>query len=89
MATGWLIYQSSMIALEQLTTSRLFQPSSIKGICMRQNDKHCPLTPHMFFLRYLMVDVVVNNVMATSNTPDYSKYFFKDAVRGTFLSLPS
>lgn len=28
---------------------------------------------------YLMVDVVVNNVMATSNTPDYSKYFFKDA----------
>ncbi|KDR81372.1 hypothetical protein GALMADRAFT_239237 [Galerina marginata CBS 339.88] len=28
---------------------------------------------------YLMVDVVVNNVMATSTTPDYSKYFFKDA----------
>lgn len=28
---------------------------------------------------YLMVDVVVNNVMATSITPDYSKYFFKDA----------
>ncbi|KAJ3486824.1 hypothetical protein NLJ89_g11774 [Agrocybe chaxingu] len=28
---------------------------------------------------YLMVDVVVNNVMATSTTPDYSNYFFKDA----------
>jgi alpha-amylase len=28
---------------------------------------------------YLMVDVVVNNVMATSTTPDYSKYMFKDA----------
>lgn len=28
-----------------------------------------------------MVDVVVNNVMATSLTPDYSKYMFKDAVR--------
>ncbi|KAI0085427.1 alpha-amylase [Irpex rosettiformis] len=28
---------------------------------------------------YLMVDVVVNNVMATSLTPDYSKYMFKDA----------
>nr|BAW15173.1 alpha-amylase [Pholiota microspora] len=28
---------------------------------------------------YLMVDVVVNNVMATTTTPDYSNYFFKDA----------
>lgn len=28
---------------------------------------------------YIMVDVVVNNVMATSTNPDYSKYFFKDA----------
>jgi len=27
---------------------------------------------------YLMVDVVVNNVMSTSITPDYSTYFFKD-----------
>ncbi|KAG6897850.1 hypothetical protein C0992_010338 [Termitomyces sp. T32_za158] len=27
---------------------------------------------------YLMVDVVVNNVMATSTTPDYSPYFFND-----------
>jgi len=27
----------------------------------------------------LMVDVVVNNVMVTSTTPDYSGYFFKDA----------
>jgi hypothetical protein len=27
-----------------------------------------------------MVDVVVNNVMATSLTPDLSTYFFKDAV---------
>jgi len=27
---------------------------------------------------YLMVDVVVNNVMATSLTPDYSKYLFTD-----------
>ena len=32
-----------------------------------------------------MVDVVVNNVMATSLTPDYSKYMFKDAV-STFSS---
>ncbi|KAH6871124.1 alpha-amylase [Coprinopsis sp. MPI-PUGE-AT-0042] len=28
---------------------------------------------------YIMVDVVVNHVMATSTTPDYSDYFFKDA----------
>lgn len=28
-----------------------------------------------------MVDVVVNNVMATSLTPDYSQYMFKDSVR--------
>ncbi|KAG6874321.1 hypothetical protein C0995_001546 [Termitomyces sp. Mi166 len=27
---------------------------------------------------YLMIDVVVNNVMATSTTPDYSPYFFDD-----------
>jgi hypothetical protein len=35
-----------------------------------------------------MVDVVVNNVMSTSTTPDYSKYMFKDKVRGTRLLLP-
>ncbi|KAF8919512.1 glycoside hydrolase family 13 protein [Mucidula mucida] len=28
---------------------------------------------------YIMVDIVVNNVMATSTTPDYSSYLFKDA----------
>lgn len=28
---------------------------------------------------YIMVDVVVNNVMAASTTPDYTKYMFKDA----------
>ena len=27
---------------------------------------------------FLMVDLVLNNVMATSTTPDYSNYFFKD-----------
>ncbi|KAH0584101.1 hypothetical protein H2248_009671 [Termitomyces sp. 'cryptogamus'] len=27
---------------------------------------------------YLMIDIVVNNVMATSTTPDYSSYFFSD-----------
>ena len=30
---------------------------------------------------YLMVDVVVNNVMATSTDPDFSQYYFKDKVR--------
>ena len=29
-----------------------------------------------------MVDIVVNNVMATSTNPDYSVYMFKDKVRG-------
>lgn len=28
---------------------------------------------------FLMVDIVVNDVMATSETPDYSSYLFKDA----------
>lgn len=28
---------------------------------------------------FLMVDLVLNNVMATTITPDYSQYFFKDA----------
>jgi len=28
---------------------------------------------------YLMVDIVVNNVMATSTSPDYSPYMFKDS----------
>lgn len=32
-----------------------------------------------------MVDIVVNNVMATSKTPDYSTYLFKDAVCAKFL----
>jgi alpha-amylase len=32
-----------------------------------------------------MVDIVVNNVMSTSLTPDYSKYFFKDSVRYSVL----
>ena len=32
---------------------------------------------------YLMVDVVVNNVMSTSITPDLSTFYFKEEVRGT------
>lgn len=32
-----------------------------------------------------MVDIVVNDVMATSETPDYSSYLFKDAVRAKLL----
>ena len=31
-----------------------------------------------------MVDVVVNNVMATSITPDFSKYMFKQVVCTVF-----
>ena len=34
-----------------------------------------------------MVDVVVNNVMSTSLTPDYSKYFFNDPVSYTVLVI--
>lgn len=34
-----------------------------------------------------MVDVVVNNVMALSTTPDYSKYMFKDKVRALLQSV--
>jgi len=33
-----------------------------------------------YFFRYLMVDTVVNNVMATSVTPDYSTYMLKEPV---------
>jgi hypothetical protein len=38
-----------------------------------------------------MVDVVVNNVMATSTDPDYSKYMFKDKVweRRLLFIVPS
>ncbi len=32
-----------------------------------------------------MVDVVVNNVMSTTTTPDWSQYMFKDAVSSDFL----
>ena len=39
---------------------------------MHQTDLLC---------RYIMIDVVVNNVMATSMSPDYSKYMFKNPVR--------
>lgn len=34
-----------------------------------------------------MVDIVVNNVMATSTTPDYSTYFFKDPVSYRYLHI--
>jgi len=33
-----------------------------------------------YFTRYLMVDIVANNVMATSITPDFSTYMFKEQV---------
>jgi len=33
-----------------------------------------------------MIDVVVNNIMATSTKPDYSQYFFKNAVCGLTIS---
>ena len=36
-----------------------------------------------YFFRYLMVDTVVNNVMATSVTPDYSTYMLKEPVTRT------
>ena len=35
-----------------------------------------------------MVDVVVNNVMATSTNPDYSKFMFKDKVRDSWPQCP-
>jgi hypothetical protein len=36
-----------------------------------------------------MVDVVVNNVMATSTTPDLSNYLFKNQVSSTaYLEMP-
>lgn len=38
--------------------------------------------------RYFMVDVVVNNVMATSINPDYSVYMFKNQVRDPWLLFP-
>jgi len=34
-----------------------------------------------------MVDIVVNNVMSTSLTPDYSNFFFKDPVRYSSFRL--
>ena len=36
-------------------------------------------------LRYLMVDIVANNVMATSTTPNLSTYMFKEQVFRTVL----
>jgi len=35
-----------------------------------------------------MVDIVVNNVMATSTDPDYSKFMFKDKVRDFAAAVP-
>ena len=39
--------------------------------------------------RYLMVDVVVNDVMAPSLQPDYSKYMFKNPVRMFLVCVAS
>lgn len=35
-----------------------------------------------------MIDIVVNNVMATSTDPDYSKFMFQDKVRYLRPLLP-
>jgi alpha-amylase len=39
-----------------------------------------PCLCSLYALRYLMVDIVANNVMATSITPDLSTYMFKEPV---------
>ena len=44
----------------------------------------CSVTTHSILVsRYLMVDIVVNDVMATSTNPDLSTYMFKNEVRIT------
>ena len=41
---------------------------------------HNACLPSPYSTRYLMVDIVANNVMSTSLTPDYSTYMFKEPV---------
>ncbi|KIY68006.1 glycoside hydrolase family 13 protein [Cylindrobasidium torrendii FP15055 ss-10] len=44
-----------------------------------ENDLHALVEEVHKRKMYIMVDIVVNNVMATSTNPDYSDYLFKDA----------
>jgi len=60
--------------------SKLSQLSSIRETCTRDAIVFVSPPSDPSIVRYLMVDIVVNNVMSTSLQPDYSKYFFKDPV---------
>lgn len=77
--TGSQTLHSSTRDLALLTTLRHYLTKFTNVACMFSHN------PLLFAVsrrshRYLMVDVVVNNVMATSLTPDWSKYMFKDQV---------
>jgi hypothetical protein len=80
--TGLQMLLNSTLVSARLMISRLSQMNSIVVECKyihRQRIHMMKILP-----RYLMVDVVVNDVMATSTTPDLSTYMFKDQVNMTF-----
>lgn len=81
MDIGLQMLLNSTLISAHLMISRLFQMSYIVEECKYILKQGFAL---INFLRYLMVDVVVNDVMATSTTPDLSKYMFKDKVNINF-----
>lgn len=61
-------YHGYWLADVSKTNDRFGTPEDLKALSAELHRRNM----------YLMVDIVVNNVMATSTTPDYSKYFFND-----------
>lgn len=82
--TGLRMLLNSTLGLARLTISRVFQRNCIVAEC---ECIHRPKTTLLNLSRYLMIDVVVNDVMATSITPDLSTYMFKEQVKLLFHVL--
>lgn len=82
--TGLRMLLNSTLGLVHLTISKLFQMNSIVAEC---ECIHRLIFALLNFSRYLMIDVVVNDVMATSITPDLSTYMFKEQVKLLFCVL--
>jgi len=80
-------YHGYWIADASQMNSRFGSPDDLKALSaelhrrgMFVTDVHDAYLLSPYFNRYLMVDIVANNVMATSITPDLSTYMFKKPV---------
>lgn len=81
-------YHGYWVADATLLNDRFGTSNDFKSLSRELHNRGMSVIPlcsatahHMLSPRYLMVDVVVNDVMATSIQPDLSTYMFKNEVR--------